>query len=96
MKKNTIYLVRYFIEKWNKPIEEKGPVENVAPGIKIVSPSYGYVDQLFVASIMKDEDGEIESILLLDSEAGKAPSRTTLLAVKEAIEHQLKYHCEKN
>jgi len=84
------YAVRYLVEQWNKPRPEGG--KKVRDGIVLSDDNHGYADAVFVASVMKTDDGEIGSILLLDSDNGHLPSRTMLEAVRDQINHHLEHH----
>jgi hypothetical protein len=88
--RNRIYKVRYSVEGWNKPMEGKIKREAM-PGVSVAKGSYGYTDTLFLASIIRDDKGEIGSILLLESDRGH-PSREVLEAVRDQIEHHLETH----
>lgn len=85
-----IYKIRYSVEPWNKPV----PVatREVVPGIRTAKGDYGYTDVLFLASVMLDEDGEIGSVLLLESGRG-SPSRKLLEVIRDQINHHLEHHC---
>ena len=88
------YRIRYTVEPWGKPTEL--PKERVAPGIARSGGKYGYADDVFVASILRDEKGGIASILLMSSEPGPGrPSRELLEAVRDQIIHQLECHTPK-
>lgn len=63
------------------------------PGVVVSADDYGYADSLFVASVMREPDGSIGSVLLMTDEG--RPSEEVLLAVKEQIEHYLENHLEK-
>ena len=87
------YAIRYLVEPWGKPREHTDSI-SVRPGIQVQSDNYGYADDVFLASILRGEDGKISSILLLDSKGGHKPTVEILEAVKKAIEHHLEHHAQ--
>lgn len=90
-----LYKIRYFIEDWNKPIppEEKKKTVKVMPGVSVSGSNLGYADALFIASIVRDDDGKA-SVLLLDSDSQSGrPSKEMLVDIRDQIDHQLKHHC---
>lgn len=90
-----VYKVRYYVEQWGKePAEET--TKTGVPGVRVAGPNFGYTDILFVASIIQDDDGNLASILLLDSDSKvlPGPSRKVLEAVRDQINHQLEHHPE--
>jgi len=89
------YKIRYKVEDRNRPPEEAA-TETEFSNVKVSTTDHGYTDYLFAASILYDDDGEIDSILLLDSGSDTPiPRRHILEAVKEQIEHCLENHCKK-
>ncbi len=87
------FAIRYKVEPWGKPVEE--PVERVLPGIQVTESDYGYADAVFVASIIRDKNGNPISVLLMDSDDGPSPSRKMLSQIRAAIDHYLQEHCPK-
>ena len=92
--KRQKYAIRYSVEPWNKVIPA-ALGRSVAPGVRMTGTNYGYTDAIFLASIIKTEDGKIDSIVLMDSESGAYPSRDMLLVIKAQIEHHLECHLPK-
>ena len=84
------YQLRYSVEEWNRPAESK--LNRVRPGISVSQDKYGYTDIIFVASILVDEDGDLD-ILLMDSTSEIPCSRKILLMVRDQIDHYLEKHC---
>ena len=93
MMKPKTYRTRYLIEEWNKP-PDVSPTPTPVSGVSVSSNDFGYTDDLFFASILRKENGEIGSILLLSSEGNEhgKPSKEMLLAVRDMIDHQLQHH----
>lgn len=93
MSDEKVYGVRYRVEHWNKPAENKG--KKVANLVRVSDDDHGYADVLFLASIVFDDDGQF-SILLMDSMNGPKPSRRILEAVRYQIDHHLEHHMEED
>lgn len=93
---DQIFKVRYSVEPWNKPVPNIENSKLESPGIRTVSDKYGYTDVLFLASCLQDDDGNIDSILILSSEDSSKPrpSRELLEAVRDQINHHLEHHCQ--
>ena len=92
---NRRYKFRYMIENWDGPPagdDLTGSVK-VRNGIRASATNYGYTDDLLLMSVTKDEFGQPESILLLDSTDGPNPSRELLELARDQIEHHLRHHC---
>lgn len=87
-----VYKIRYLVELWNKPPQSEDVGESSIPGVRQSTTDYGYADDLFVASIVRSEDGKAESILLMDSISGSPPDKKMLELVKKQIEHYLEHH----
>lgn len=86
-KKN--YAFRYFVEPGSWPPPEKAT--RVATGVRVTDDNYGYADNLFVISIVKEDDG-CEHYLMLDTRDQGPPTRQTLLDVRKMIDHYLENH----
>ena len=84
------YGVRYWFERWGRPPTEP-TFDQVQRGIRTVGENIGYADDVFCASILRDDDGTITSILLLSSES-MPPSKAILEAVRDQIIHQIEAH----
>ncbi len=86
------YKIRYLVESWNKPPagEDRGGPK-VRSNVTVSRSDHGYTDDIFLASIVRDENGDVESVLLLDSD-GPNPSREILELVKRQNEHHLANH----
>jgi hypothetical protein len=88
-----IYKVRYYVGEWNKPIPEGEEGQEIVPGVKIQPTDIGYADDVVVASVVRDSGGLVESILIMSSE-NEGASKELLIAVKNAIDHDLAHHLE--
>lgn len=88
------YKVRYSVEPWDRPRPADGEFVRMANGVTASPNNFGYTDVLFLASILLKEDGEIGSILLLDSSAkgGLGCNPKVLRAVRDMIDHHLEHH----
>ena len=89
MSKN--YAIRYLIEPWNEP--RLAGSRLIRKGLRVSDDNHGYADAIFLASIIKDDSGEVESVLLLSSESvnGKI-GKEMLLLVRDHIDHCLEHH----
>lgn len=88
--RNRKYAIRYFVQEWNKPVPKDFVGEEVIDGVTMSKSDFGYTDQLVIISIIDDE--ESKSFLICDSKEQGPPSRETLIAIREAINHQLEHH----
>ena len=77
------YAIRYFVEPWDKP--PPSDADLVMAGVRASPDNYGYTDSLFLASIIKNVDGSVESVLLMDSDNGPNPSEQMLRLVRDQI-----------
>lgn len=84
------YAIRYLVEPWGKHPENFG--EEIAPGIRPSNDNFGYTDSLFVASIVRNDDGVAESILLMDSDTMGPPSPEMVKLIRDACDHYLDAH----
>ncbi len=87
------FAIRYAIEAHDGPADS---VQNVAPGINVSDTEWGFADDIFVASVLR-ENGKISSILLFGSNDGEPVMgedipRELLLAIYEQVGHHLKCH----
>lgn len=94
MSDEQIYKIRYSIELWNKPPDQE--FIQVRKNVRVTKTDYGYTDELFLASILKNEDGSVDSVLLLDSEDGPNITKSKLLLIRDAIDHHLKNHVKED
>jgi hypothetical protein len=91
MTEDQSYKIRYLIEPWGKPRDV--PTREVTPGVRVaIGSNYGYTDLLFVVSVIMTDEGEVGSVLLMDSENGLNPSRKVLEMVRDQINHHLEHH----
>lgn len=88
--KKEVYKIRYLIEPWGKPANSDG--KKVLPGVIKSRDNYGYADDIFLASIIRDEKGNVTSIMLIDSVSGAYPSRDMLEMIRDQIDHYLDEH----
>lgn len=79
------------VEPWNKPRENISERRTI-PGVVMSNDNYGYADDVFVVSIIRNGDGSIEFMLLLSSEGFGGPSRELLEGVRDCINHHLEHH----
>lgn len=86
------YKVRYTVDiTWNKPTE--GNPTELIPGVKVADSDVGFADDLFIVSVMRDEDGQIASMLPLDTVGqGGFPDPELLDSVVELLLHYQKHH----
>ena len=86
---NKTYKIRYSVERWGKPPVDKGTL--VRPGLR-VSKTYGYTDVLFLVSILRDKDGNPESVVMTDTETGPALTQEIIDLVRSNLDHYEKEH----
>lgn len=90
------YRLRYRVDPWGKPLE--GIPKQIIPGITVMSNNgnWGYTDDLLMVSVVRLEDGSIESLLLLTSEEAARdalhPTPELLKEVRDYIDHWLERH----
>ena len=89
------YETRYSVEPWGKPVPPHIKTEKVAEGIRVVDGKYGYTDWLFLVSVLHDGNGDIESVLMFDSESGPNLSQKTIDLVRSQLDHYEKEHLGK-
>ena len=96
MSKNHKYKVRYLIDAdWNKEVPDREQGKRVAPGIRPSRGPWGYADDVLLMSIMRNKDGEVESVLFVDTSTMSIhPSRRILVEAYAAIGHYLEKHCQ--
>lgn len=85
--------MRYLQEEWGKPVpasSEQGSVQ-VLDNVTCSGDDYGYADDIFLVSILRDDGGEVESIFMIDTITGQ-PSKETLLMIRDQIDHQIAEH----
>ena len=92
MKDLKKYATRYFVEDWNKEVPQDSGQIMVMPGVIKSADDFGYTDQLVIVSILKHEDGSIESMLALDSESGGPLSKSLTQELLDYLQHYLKEH----
>ena len=98
------YQIRYSVEGAENSPDGKGferdSATRISDGLSVSHTDYGYSDDLFVASVLRDDAGEIDSVLLLGTDRGTPTgpkiSRELLMAVKEQIDHYIEHHLEKS
>lgn len=88
------YHIRYKVEQWDKPVPEsiRSTATKVASQVSVSSNDYGFCDDVFIASIIRNKEGEVVSVLLLDSISEGSPDRKTLELIKTQIEHHIEHH----
>ena len=84
------YKIRYSVESWGKPSIE--PSRRVVRGLRITKSRFGYTDRLFLMSILNDENGNVESAVMLDSETGPRLTPKIIELVQRQLDHYEKEH----
>lgn len=81
------YAFRYSLEPWGKPPSAESV--QVREGIRVSENRYGYCDELFMASIVKQ--GEEVDVLVLSTEGRpeNKPSEQMLLLIRAQIDQLL-------
>ena len=86
------YNYRYQIEKWGKAVIDELREDRLPTGDIQVRGNHGYADELFIASILTNDEGQIVSVLLLDTVSGATPTREMLTMIRDQCNHQLQHH----
>lgn len=86
------YKLRYRVDPWGKV--PTGQAVKVASGIRIMQGPWGYADELFIVSIVKDKTSK-ESWMILDTRAPVNPTKPTvkqLTEVRDFLNHLIEHH----
>lgn len=90
------YRRRYCIEDWDKPIPIPTLVtrQRKTHNVSAVEGNWGYTDDVIIVSVLRDENGEVESVGFFDSVSlcGRPP-RELMEKLRDQVIHYLEHHC---